>query len=120
MKQFQKRATFEDVRNAQNVMRKWIDRLITDNEPLSPTDREKFIKTSQLASLGIGTKQPFFFKTKTKAHSFPHIESAVYWVAYLETTPVNLDGDMIDIRLSGIKYGRNGVSWCSHMHYKKL
>lgn len=98
MKQQQRRATFEDVRHAQNTIRVWIDGLILKNKPLTENEREKFIKLMQLASLGIGTAEIFMITTREKTHNFPHIESALYWVCYQENAKVKLGNETIQIK----------------------
>lgn len=105
MKKQSKRATFEDVNNAQKEFRKLLDNLIEENRPLRDIkERNRYFNLLAMSSLGIGNelKEQFCIMG---GNGFCHIlgdyEYVAGWMAYQENVKVLVgkhpDEEKIDI-----------------------
>lgn len=99
MKQKQKRATFEDVSQSQDILLDFLDDCIKNNKPLSEKDRKTFIKKMRYATLGLGTEYKFYYKGKKHTYDLKHVEHAAYWLAYQTKSEVTIQHETIPIRL---------------------
>ena len=99
MKQESKRATFEDVGTAQDVILDFVDKCIDDNRTLTKDERKKFTRNLRLATLGMGTEYRFLMKGRKKTYDLKHVEHAAYWLAYRTKNPVDMDEEKIEIAL---------------------
>ena len=98
MSQQQKRATFEDVSNAQNQLRSFIDNCIQQNKVLTTQERERFIRLLQTATLGIGTETRFYIKGKQGKYLFGHVGKAAYDIAYTNTNFIVIYNEIFPIK----------------------
>lgn len=94
----QKRATFEDVCNAQDILLELLDTCIQKNMVLTGKNRMKFIKTFRLATLGLGSEHLFYIKGKHKGYSIGHVGHAAYWLSYQDTNKILLGADVFEIK----------------------
>jgi len=98
MKQQSKRATFLDVGDAQEKLRKIIDDCITNNKTLEENQREKFIKLLRLSTLGLGKDFKFIFSTNKGRFDIGHVHHAACWLAYQTDTTVDIEGNPFQIK----------------------
>jgi len=94
----QKRATFEDVCNAQDHLLTLIDNHIQRNKPLKKDERKKFVNAFRLATLGLGSEYFFYIQGKNKGYNIGHVGHAAYWLAYRNETIVTLGHDTFEIK----------------------
>lgn len=98
-KQQQKRATFQDVGQSQDLLRQKIDDLIKENRPLTTQEREAFIHNFREATLGFGANHIFKIAKQGKSYSIGSVGHAALWISYRETNPVVMtDGISIEIK----------------------
>jgi len=88
-----KRATYNDIAEAQDKLRHLIDRLITEKRPLqNDKERERFIKLVRDATFGMGTETSLIVRGRQRTYNLKHMQHAAYWLAYQKDTPVLFDG----------------------------
>ena len=97
MKKLQRRATFEDVGNAQDIVLDFIDECIKENRPLNVDERKFFIENLRLATLGLTTEYGFIMDGKNKKYDLKHVGHAACWLAYRQDNPVKLGDEFINI-----------------------
>jgi len=95
----QKRATFDDVCRAQDKLLFFINECIKKNIILTDTNRQTFIESFRLATLGLGAERRFFIQGNCQRYDLGHVGHAAYWLAYRDTNPVTLGVDLIPIRM---------------------
>jgi len=93
----QKRATFEDVCIAQDILTDFIDTCIEKNEPLNKENRKKFINSFRLSTLGLGSEKTFSIQGKHQLYNLGHVGHAAYWLAYQTKNPVHLGSDVFEM-----------------------
>jgi hypothetical protein len=81
-KEQQKRATFEDVCNAQDKLQYFLDDHIDNNKVIDVKKRLYFIKLFRLATLGLGCEFTFTVTSDTGSYSMGHVAHAAYWLSY--------------------------------------
>ena len=94
----QKRATFEDVCNAQDRLLIFIDECINNNIPLSSEKRNEFISLFRIATLGLGAEHAFYIQGKHMNHTLGDVGHAAYWLAYRTEQMVVLSHDFFEIK----------------------
>ena len=84
----QKRATFNDVGNAQDKLDRLIKDIITNNKPLDASEQKQLKKTFRLATLGLCSEHQFFLKTSKGVHDLGHAGHAFRWLIKQTKNPV--------------------------------
>jgi len=84
----QKRATFEDVCNAQDVLDVLIKKIIQTNKPLTEMEIHTFKKNFRLATLGLGAEFKFLLKGKKGVHDLGNAGHATRWLLKQKVNPV--------------------------------
>lgn len=104
MKKQSKRATFEDVKNAQKNFRELLDILINNNRCLNKNERNKYFDILALSTLGVGIdlQEPFIIEGNTGfKHLIGNFEYVAGWLAYQDNNKIivgkNPDVEEIDI-----------------------
>lgn len=83
MKKTQIRATYTDVCNAQDKLRKMIDVFIQEKRAIQNiNERERFIFFLREATRGLGTQHKILFKGEKQTYDFGHAEHFAYILAY--------------------------------------
>jgi len=95
----QKRATFEDVCRAQDVLLKFLDICIETNETLDQKKRTEFIHSFRLATLGLGSERQFYVEGSFQKYNIGHVGHAAYWLAYRTENPIVIGRDTIPIKV---------------------
>jgi len=95
----QKRATFEDVCQAQDKVLYYLDIYIKENKILDSKERTRFIRLFRLATLGIGSELNYVISGQHKTYHLGHVGHASYWIAYRLSSEVMLGDECFDIRL---------------------
>lgn len=107
MKKQSKRATFEDVKNAQKKLLALLDKLVTENRPLLDTERTNYFNCIALATLGVGTElgeRVMLQDDKGYVHDLGNIEYVLGWMAYQdkETIKIGIFPDIEEVKISKI------------------
>lgn len=97
-KEQQKRATFEDVCNAQDKLLVFIDKCIQNNKPLDSSERLMFIRLFRHATLGLGMEYMFTIRGDNKTYNLDHVGHASYWLAYRTDGIVVIGADSFEIK----------------------
>jgi len=95
MKKQSKRATFEDVRNAQKKFREFLDNLIENNRPLEIKERNKYFNLLAMSTLGIGIelKEKLMIQDDSGfKHVLGDFEYVAGWIAYQEKNKITIGG----------------------------
>jgi len=90
-KEAQIRATFKDTKKSQKVFRETLDLLIATDKPVSEKDREDFFNLLADSTLGLGTKEMFFYLDNGKKLLVDNFEEFIRSLAYFDDSVV--DGD---------------------------
>ena len=98
MKQQSKRATFLDVGDAQDSIRKILDKCINDNKPLNESERNEFIKLLRLSTLGLGKDFKFVFSSDEGSFDLGHVHHAACWLSYQDSNIVEIEKHKFKIK----------------------
>ena len=109
MKKQSKRATFEDVKEAQKKLLVLLDKLIAENRPLLEKERVQYFNIIALATLGVGTEyteRVLIPDEKGYIHDLGNIEYVLGWMAYQdkETIKIGKPPDVAEVSISKAWY----------------
>lgn len=99
MQKQSKRATFEDVKNAQKKLLALLDKLVAENRPLLEKERGYYFNWIALATLGTGTdlgERVLIQDKKGYKHNLGNIEYVFGWMAYQDKNMVTI-GNIPDV-----------------------
>jgi len=95
----QKRATFEDVCAAQDILDDLIEKIIEENKPLNDIDNKKFKKYFRVATLGLGSEFRFLLRGKKGVHDLGNAGHAARWLLKQKKNPIMLTNPAEKIEL---------------------
>lgn len=99
MKQQQRRATFEDVSQAQDKLLKIVDRCIQEKRCLKKSERKNFFRKYRWATLGVDSKMNINIQGEKKSYNLGHVGHAAYWLAYQQQNVVSMGDEQIEIQV---------------------
>lgn len=99
MKKQQKRATFEDVCSAQDVLDDLIEQAIKKDGPLSDKNKKKFKTNFRLATLGLSSEYRFLLRGNNGTYDMGHVGHAFRWLVKRTKNPIVFDNGEDKIKL---------------------